>query len=113
MYAHHRFFKPADAIHWASPKFPKFPFMGEHEEPVQNFAAPIYSTSWLTIQQATINQFFKPRRDPDAKKEEIVEWIKATATKAGLTVSTNIATAIFTIIKPENHDPKKKRVEPQ
>lgn len=76
-------------------------------------AAPDYSTSWLKIQQATIAQFFSPRRNPDAKKEEVVDWIKTQALEAGLPDSNNIATTIFTIIKPENHDPKKKRVDPQ
>lgn len=75
--------------------------------------APDYSTSWLKIQQATIAQFFSPRRNPDAKKEEVVDWIKTQALEAGLPDSNNIATTIFTIIKPENHDPKKKRVDPQ
>lgn len=76
-------------------------------------AAPIYSTKWLAIQQATIVQFFNPRRNPDAKREEVVKWIKQQAETAGLPSSNNIATTIFTIIKPANHDPKKKRVEPQ
>ena len=76
-------------------------------------AAPDYSTSWLIIQQATIAQFFSPRRNPDAKKEEVVDWIRTQALEAGLPYSKNIATTIFTIIKPKNNDPKKKRVEPQ
>lgn len=72
-----------------------------------------YSSKWLEIQQAAIAQFFNPRRNPDAKKEEVIEWINTQAVSAGLGESNNIASTIFTIIKPENHDPKKKRVEPQ
>lgn len=74
---------------------------------------PCYSTKWLEIQQAAIAQFFNPRRYPDAKKGEVIEWINTQAVSAGLGESNNIASTIFTIIKPENHDPKKKRVEPQ
>lgn len=72
-----------------------------------------YSTKWLEIQQAAITQFFNPRRNPDAKKEEVISWINSRAANSGLVESNNIASTIFTIIKPENHDPKKKRVEPQ
>ena len=72
-----------------------------------------YSTKWLEIQQATIAHFFNPRRNPDAKKEEVIEWINTQAANAGLGKSNNIASTIFTIIKPENHDPKNERVEPQ
>lgn len=81
-------------------------------EPVAQLAQP-YSTSWLTIQNAAIAQFFNPRRNPDPKREEVIEWINAKAEKTGLRESQNIAKAIFTIIKPENHDPKKRRDEPQ
>lgn len=73
--------------------------------------AATYSTKWLEIQQAAIAQFFNPRRNPDAKKEAVIEWINAKAVEAKLGESNNIASTIFTIIKPENHDPKKKRVE--
>jgi hypothetical protein len=72
----------------------------------------IYSTDWLAIQNATITRFFSPRRNPDAKREEVVDWIISEAARAGLQESKNIAVAIFTIIKPDDHDPKKKRVEP-
>lgn len=82
-------------------------------ETKQSETASTYSTAWLAIQQATIAQFFNPRRNPDAKKEEVIEWINTQAVSAGLGESNNIASTIFTIIKPDNHDPKKKRVEPQ
>ncbi|MBI5919158.1 MAG: hypothetical protein HY849_07290 [Nitrosomonadales bacterium] len=72
----------------------------------------IYSTSWLSIQQDAIAKFFNPRRNPDAKKEEVVEWVKSEASRAGVHDSDRMAAAIFTIIKPENHSPKKKRVTP-
>ena len=81
-------------------------------QPAFNEATPPYSTPWLTIQQAAITEFFNPRRNPDAKRDEVVAWIKQQAEKAGLPDSNNVATTIFTIIKPANHDPKKKRAEP-
>lgn len=81
------------------------------DKPLQSL--PDYSTKWLEIQQAAIAQFFNPRRNPDAKKDEVIEWINTQAANAKLGESNNIASTIFTIIKPENHDPKKKRVEPK
>ncbi|MEQ1600388.1 MAG: hypothetical protein ABL885_01315 [Methylophilaceae bacterium] len=83
------------------------------ENKTQADNAATYSTSWLEIQQAAISEFFNPRRNPDAKRDEVIAWINLRAAEAGLAVSGNIAASIFTIIKPENHDPKKKRVEPQ
>ena len=79
-------------------------------ESTRNLSGDTYSTKWLEIQQAAIAQFFNPRRNPDAKKEEVISWINLQAVNAGLGESNNIASTIFTIIKPENHDPKKKRV---
>lgn len=73
----------------------------------------IYSTKWLEVQKAAIAYFFNPRRNPDAKKDEVIKWINAQAVSAGLVESQNVASAIFSIIKPENHDPKKIRSEPQ
>lgn len=77
-----------------------------------NESAQPYETKWLTIQDAAIRQFFNPRRDHDAKLEEVVAWIKSEAKAAGLSESDRIPKSIFTIIKPANHDPKKKRVKP-
>jgi hypothetical protein len=72
-----------------------------------------YTTTTLSILDATIAEFFDPRRETDAKRDEVVAWIKIQMTRKGMTDSDNIAKAIFTIIKPEDHNPKKKRVEPQ
>lgn len=68
-----------------------------------------YSTQWLEVIQAAIAEFFTPRRNPDAKREEVVEWIKSYAASSGLADSENIAQAIFTIIKPTDHNPRKRR----
>ena len=72
----------------------------------------IYSTKWLEVQQAAIAEFFSPRHEVDAKKEEIVSWIIWMAGEAGIKAPENIAKAIFTIIKPLNHSPKVRRVGP-
>ena len=74
-----------------------------------SFANSSYSTSWLVIQWAAVEKFFKERGSVDAKKEEVVEWIIEEAGNAGLSGSKNIAEAIFTIIKPSDHDPRKRR----
>jgi|ThiBioDrversion2_2_1062182.scaffolds.fasta_scaffold00413_35 hypothetical protein len=71
-----------------------------------------YSTAWLSIQNRAIAQFFSPRRNFDAKSEEVVEWIMAETAKVGLKESRKVAEAIFTMIKPDDHDPKKKRGNP-
>lgn len=71
--------------------------------------ATVYMTPLLEIANAAIANFFSPRRVPDAKKPEVVEWIKTKMKDAEMVGSDNIATAIFTIIKPVDHDPRKRR----
>lgn len=73
------------------------------------FANSTYSTSWLFIQWAATAEFFEQRGAVDAKKEEVVDWIIDKAKQAGLPYSKNIAEAMFTIIKPHDHDPRKRR----
>lgn len=68
-----------------------------------------YDTPLLSILNSAIIEFFEPRRERDPKKEEVVERIKMMMIAAGLPESTNTAEAIFTIIKPVDHDPKKRR----
>lgn len=70
---------------------------------------PGYSTPHLVILNAAIAEFFERRRDRDAKREEVVDWIKSKMTASGMADSDNIAQAIFTIIKRPGHDPKKRR----
>jgi hypothetical protein len=71
-----------------------------------------YSTKWLEVQQAAIAEFFSPRRNIDAKKEEVILWIEAKAKEFKITEPNRIATSIFTIIKPEDHSPRKRRGAP-
>lgn len=68
-----------------------------------------YSTPLLMIMNAAIAEFFMPRCDKDAKREEVVKWIKTQMSAAKMPDSENIAAAIFTIIKPIDHDPRKRR----
>lgn len=72
-------------------------------------AKVMYSTPTLAILNATVKEFFEPRRDKDAKKEEVVEWIKEQMKAAKMVDSDNVAAAIFTIIKPVDHDPRRRR----
>lgn len=69
----------------------------------------IYSTPWLNILNAAIDEFFNPRQSQDTKKELVKKWILEEAKKNGLEPSNNIADAIFTIIKPIDHNPRTKR----
>ncbi len=70
---------------------------------------PRYSTPLIAIMDKAIAEFFDPRRNPDAKKDEVVPWIKEQMTAEKMRDSNNMATAIFTIIMPPDHDPKKRR----
>lgn len=65
-----------------------------------------YVTPWLLIQRAAIKKFFDPRHDRDFKSKEVVDWIILQATHEGILNPKNISEAIFTIIKPEDHDPR-------
>ena len=53
--------------------------------------------------------FFIPRKSVDAKKEEVVEWVVNNGQTLTPPVSVNIAEAIFTIIRPTDHNPRKRR----
>lgn len=72
-----------------------------------------HTTKWLEIQKAAIREFFYPRPELDVKSEVVIPWIEEEAKKAGLTGSNRIASAMFTMIKPEDHDPRNKRVQPK
>lgn len=81
----------------------------EGVKPQRNEEDSGYATQHLVILNAAIAEFFEPRRDRDAKREEVVDWIKSKMTASGMADSDNIAQAMFTIIKPFDHDPKKRR----
>jgi hypothetical protein len=101
-------FRLDELIAWAEEK--EIPVPTELAPPkALKHAAQSYSTPWLEILRETALQFFEPRRNPDTKREEVIEWIKQRAAKSGLPDSDNIASAIFTIVKPTDHDPKKRR----
>lgn len=68
-----------------------------------------YQTNLLKIQNLAIKHFYEPRKPVDPKKDAVTEWIKTEGTKQGVNISDNIADAIFTIIKPDDHNPKIKR----
>ena len=65
-----------------------------------------YTTPLLDLLHRAIAKFFGPDRVLDAKTEEVVSWLR----EHGEGVSANVAEAMFTIIKPNDHNPKKKRV---
>lgn len=80
-----------------------------HVASIAKMAESNYSTGLLKIQNLAINEFFNPRKSVDAKQDEVVEWIKAEGKKLNIGVSDNVAASMFTIIKPPDHNPKKKR----
>lgn len=68
-----------------------------------------YSTVYLGVVHEAISKFFKPDRNTDPKKDEVVTWIKSRFEEMGLNSSNRIAEAIFTIIKPADHNPRRRR----
>ncbi len=77
----------------------------------QNFTATNeYSTVLMDILKLAVNEFFNPRKIVDPKKEEVTEWIKSKGMELGVNVSSHVAKSIFTLIKPNDHNPKIKKV---
>lgn len=70
--------------------------------------ADAYSTPIMDVMREAVAEFFEPRRSVDPKKAEVVDWVHGRLGEKGL-ASNNIAEAIFTIIKPDDHDPRKRR----
>lgn len=68
-----------------------------------------YSTGLINVLNLTVTEFFNPRKNVDARKDEVTEWIKAKGKELNIIVSDNVADTIFTIIKPNDHNPKIRR----
>ncbi len=75
----------------------------------QNDSAERYSTDKMDIMYEAIEEFFSNRQQADAKKDAVVEWIIERAKSKKVDISQNIAEAMFTIIKPVDHNPKSRR----
>jgi hypothetical protein len=59
MYGHARFFRPADAIRWAAPKFLKFPFTNTHAEKVADIlGASQNGDDWRVQARAIADEYF-------------------------------------------------------
>lgn len=70
-----------------------------------------YTTNLLQIQNLAITNFFNPRKNVDARQEEVTKWIIDKGRELGIAVSNNVADSMFTIIKPIDHNPKQRRVK--
>ncbi|WP_272993699.1 hypothetical protein [Porticoccus hydrocarbonoclasticus] len=68
-----------------------------------------YSTPHLEVLRDAINHFYNPRRDLDPKRDEVVEWISDRLRERGQSDPGSIARAMFTIIKPPDHNPRRRR----
>ena len=68
-----------------------------------------YSSPWLEVARGAIEEFYAPRRNPDAKSEEVIAWIVNKAKESGIALPGSTAKTLFTILKPVDHDPKNKR----
>ncbi|WP_372796880.1 hypothetical protein [Litorivivens sp.] len=69
-----------------------------------------YSTPILELMQAVVEKFFHPRPSVDPKKDAVVSWIIERMKNDELDPSINLAEAIFTIIKPPDHNPRRRKV---
>jgi hypothetical protein len=85
--------------------------VSESLSPIQS--APYITNPWLILQIAAHDRFYNPRRDPDVKKLVVVEWLKSEGKRMGLQVSNNKASVMFGMIKAQDHNPRKKKIEPQ
>lgn len=122
-YGNNEFRPPSFFINWALSKKLKPEWLDwainenlyipvERQSLAQTTKDSVYETDLLKIQQLAILEFFNPRRAVDAKKDEVTQWVKDKGNELNLNVSDNVAEAIFTIIKPQDHNPKIKRVKP-
>lgn len=68
-----------------------------------------YTTIYMDIMHQAIATFFEPRQRLDAKREQVETWIAERLEAAGTEGSKHIARAMFTIIKPSDHNPRKRR----
>ena len=85
-------------------------FESEHEmvdAPIRNNDE--YTTPYIGVMRDAISEFFEPRHSVDAKSDEVESWIISRLEATGIEGSKRIASAMFTIIKPNDHNPKKRR----
>lgn len=68
-----------------------------------------YTTPYMRVLSEAVAMFFEPRQEVDAKRAEIENWIAGRLKAAGVEGSMRIASAMFTIIKPSDHNPRKRR----
>jgi len=74
-----------------------------------SFGDGYYTTPFLDIMKAAIDQFYSIRKAVDPKKEDVTGWLKEAAVELDVALSDNVADAMFTIIKPIDHNPKRRR----
>jgi len=70
-----------------------------------------YQTSLLELLAAAMKRSFPADRINDPPKAVVVTEMKQIADEMGLNLSDNIAEAMFTIIRPEDHNPRKRRLK--
>lgn len=62
-----------------------------------------------SIMRRAKHEFFSPSRQRDPKRDTVIDWIKAEMISEGEDPSDNIASAMFTIMKPADHNPRRGR----
>ena len=99
-------------IHWLDYAKKQGLYLSSETKSSASVSPPAYETDLLKLLNLAVLEFFSPRRLSDAKKEEVTQWLKDKGNELSIVVSDNVADSIFTIIKPKNHNPKIKRVQP-
>jgi len=99
-------------IHWLEYAIEKGLYKSSENKSSASTIEPSYETELLKLLNLAVSQFFNPRKPLDAKQEEVTQWLKNKGQELDVYVSDNVAEAIFTIIKPKDHNPKIKRVQP-
>lgn len=67
-----------------------------------------WTTPYLRLIEQAVEKFFGAGRTRDPKSPEVVDWLSKKMEEAGVPPSKHIASAIFTIIKAPDHNPRKK-----
>ena len=67
-----------------------------------------HTTALLKIQQKVIDKFYYSSELQHPKRAEVLHFIEETSKEYSIPVSSTMAKSIFTITKPDDHNPKKK-----
>ncbi len=68
-----------------------------------------FDSKYLRLLKSAKDLLFEPERVQDPKRKDAKKVIYSLAKEQRIEVSENVVSAIFTIIKPDDHNPKKRK----